>query len=398
MPQTSQTIRLGLLWHSMTSDNLGVGALTLAHIAILREAAAKLGLTPHFTILGWKDPRPQYFKADDIEVVELRMKDFIKPVGGLLSHLHRCDVVFDISAGDSFTDIYGTKRAGTMLAAKILTFVARRPLILAPQTIGPFERGWARRMALCVIRRARVAAVRDDLSADFLRSLGYSGDLIAASDVALRLPFERAELPPSDKLRVGLNVSGLLFNGGYTGGNMFGLRDSYADTIRRLVANLAARDDIDLHLVGHVISDATEVEDDYRVSQQLGEEFPGTVVAPKFNDPIEAKSYIAALDAFAGARMHACIAAFSSGVPVLPMAYSRKFAGLFGALGYETMADCREHSGDEIISRFEALLANRETVAAQMQQPLSRGLDRLARYEDAIGKVLTDACGGSGTP
>ena len=51
-PMSYPNIRIGLLWHSMNSDNLGVGALTVAHIVILREIAAGLGLDPQFGILG----------------------------------------------------------------------------------------------------------------------------------------------------------------------------------------------------------------------------------------------------------------------------------------------------------------------------------------------------------
>src|SRR3546814_10027971 len=39
--------------------------------------------------------------------------------------------------------------------------------------------------------------------------------------------------------------------------------------------------------------------------------------------------------------MHACIAAFSSGTPVMPVAYSRKFSGLFGTLGYDFLLPVR---------------------------------------------------------
>ena len=52
---------------------------------------------------------------------------------------------------------------------------------------------------------------------------------------------------------------------------------------------------------------------------------------------------------FVGARMHACIAAFSSGVPTVPMAYSRKFTGLFTeTLGYNCLCDMREQDEDLI--------------------------------------------------
>jgi len=390
MQPTLPTLRIGLLWHSVNSDNLGVGALTVGHIAILEAAARAAGVTPEFLVIGWKDRRSAYVRRADLSVAELRMKDFIKPVGGLYAQLRTCDLVFDISAGDSFTDIYGTKRMATMAAAKALTLLARRPLILAPQTIGPFEKTWARMSAFAIMRRSAVVAARDELSAAFLRDRGYPGDLIVASDVALRLPFQKPNTG-TGRTKVGLNVSGLLFNGGYNRGNMFNLRGSYAELIRELLRRLTARDDLDVHLVAHVISDHIEVEDDYRVSLRLAEEFPSLTVAPKFNDPVEAKSYISGMQFFAGARMHACIAAFSTGVPVLPMAYSRKFAGLFGALGYDLVADCRTDDTGKILSLFEDALERRERIAEEMKQSLNEGQERLARYEKAVVACMQTA-------
>ena len=90
------------------------------------------------------------------------------------------------------------------------------------------------------------------------------------------------------------------------------------------------------------------VEDDLTANKTLAEEFPGVIVAPRFEGPSEAKSYISGLDFFCGSRMHACIAAFSSGVPVLPIAYSRKFAGVFGSLGYDRIADAKTQTTEQI--------------------------------------------------
>ena len=368
-------VRIGLVWHSMNSDNLGVGALTLSNIAILEEAAEAAGVSPHFVILGWTDPKPHYLQRENIEVVGLRMKDFVKPIGGLYSKLRSCDIVLDIGAGDSFADIYGIKRFGTVLGSKILTLAARRPLILCPQTIGPFEKPWARRAALAVINHADTVASRDDLSTDYLRELGYRKEILEASDVALRLPYSAPRAKKDSVVRVGLNVSGLLFNGGYTRNNMFGLRSSYKDLIRSLLEWLSAENGYEIHLVPHVLSDEIEVEDDYRVNLRLKKDFPHVVLAPKFSDPIQAKSYIAGMDFFAGARMHACIAAFSSNVPVLPMAYSRKFAGLFGSIGYDVIADCRTETAEEILSKFKDAIARRDDLRLEVGESLSRGLE-----------------------
>jgi polysaccharide pyruvyl transferase WcaK-like protein len=370
----------------MNSSNLGVGALTLANIAIVEEAARKAEVVPEFVILGWSDPNPDYFERDDIEVVRLRLKDFGNPIDGLYGQLRACDLVLDIGAGDSFADIYGLKRYLTVLGSKILTLLARRPLILSPQTFGPFEKAWVRKLSLMVIQRAEVVASRDDLSTQFLRDMGFAKPIVEASDVALRLPFK----PPdrrngsAERIRVGINVSGLLFNGGYSRNNMFGLRAPYADCIRELLRWLDTDSRFETHLVAHVISDNFEVEDDYRTNLKLAKEFPNVVLAPKFGDPIEAKSYVAGMDFFSGARMHACIAAFSTGVPVLPMAYSRKFAGLFSSIGYDVIADCREEGAEQIVTKFRQALENRETLRLQTQSCLARGLKRLEAYEAAI--------------
>ena len=104
---SSPAVTIGLLWHSMNSDNLGVGALTLGNMAIAEEAARNAGLEPHFKVLGWDDPKPPYYSRSNIEVIGLRAKD-LNPLGGKLAKVAKeCDLVLDIGAGDSFADIYG---------------------------------------------------------------------------------------------------------------------------------------------------------------------------------------------------------------------------------------------------------------------------------------------------
>ena len=66
------------------------------------------------------------------------------------------------------------------------------------------------------------------------------------------------------------------------------------------------------------------------------------------------------MDFFMGARMHATIGAFSSGVPVVPMAYSRKFNGLFvDTLQYDAMVDMKEQDDDKILSVIKNAFSRR---------------------------------------
>jgi polysaccharide pyruvyl transferase WcaK-like protein len=389
-----ETLTLGLLWHSLRSENLGVGALTVAHIAILRELAAELGRPVRFLVIGWPDRMAPYPAGPDVEIVEIRTRE-LRPFGRLWRALRRCDIVLDIGAGDSFADIYGAPRILRMLVAQNLVMAAGRPLVLSPQTIGPFERPWLRRLALNVMRRARLVATRDALSTGFAREMGYRGPLIEATDVALRLPYDLPARPPGgpgqSPVRVGINVSGLLFNGGYTRDNMFGLKVDYPALMREVLDFFSQADSCEVHLVAHVITPNRQVENDHAAARALAAECPGAsgvIVAPAFASPSEAKTYIAGLDFFTGARMHACIAALSSGVPVLPMAYSRKFAGLFGTLGYHHLADCKAESGPEIMAKLRTAFENRAALKADAEAARAAAGARLAPYAEAVRHLM----------
>jgi polysaccharide pyruvyl transferase WcaK-like protein len=377
------------MWHSLGSGNLGVGALTESNIAIVRGVAERMGLRVCFVVLGTSEAtvpelaRELAAAGHELQVRRIRVfrRDFRDAV-------RACDLVLDIGEGDSFADLYGFKRFMFYWLSKNIVCSLGKPLILSPQTIGPFD-GWlARALARQVMRRCAKVFARDKLSSDYLRQLGIQSNVDEAIDVAFRLPFTRPERVADGKLRVGVNVSGLLFNGGYTGGNQFGLSIDYAAALRSLLARLTVHPGLEVHLVSHVIEPHMPVEDDVLAAQRLAAEFPGVVVAPTFRRPSEAKSYIAGMDFFTGARMHACIAAFSAGVPVVPMAYSRKFNGLFGTLGYGYVADCKALSNQGLVDSIMAGLSDLGPVRDGVERGLAQVSDRLARYELALRVAL----------
>lgn len=389
---SSRPLSICLIMHSTRSDNLGVGALTVSEIAILRDIAKRIGCVLEITVLDWKDARKPYVAGPDIKVIDLDGA-FLKSPGGFFATARRADLVIDIGAGDSFADIYGSGRLIRMFVMKFLTHLARTPLVVAPQTIGPFTKRWSSLLSLLSLRLSALVATRDAKSSAALGALGYRGAFIEASDVALRLPFD----PPAPRvdggpLRVGINVSGLLMAGGYTGKNELGIALDYPGLIRRLITGFQAQG-AEVHLVPHVIVREGPMvkEDDYRASQALAAEFAGTVLAPAFDSPSQAKTYIAGLDFFMGARMHACIAAFSSGVPVVPMAYSRKFAGLFGTIGYERTVDCTTEASEAIEAKIFAAFAARDALKAEAAAALTRGREKLARYEAALQMIMERA-------
>jgi polysaccharide pyruvyl transferase WcaK-like protein len=389
----SRPIRICLIMHSSRSDNLGVGALTASEVEVLRSCARQLGREIEITIVDWKDARTPYVTGSDIRAVDLDGR-FLKSPRGFFALARRSDLVIDIGAGDSFADIYGSGRLVRMFVMKFLAHLARTPLVMAPQTIGPFTKGWSKVLAKLTMRLSAVVATRDALSTQAARDMGVTRPVIEASDLALVLPYTPPSPRPEGAPRVGINVSGLLMGGGYTGKNELGITLDYPGLMRDLVRHFQALG-AKVHLVAHVIVREGRMtgEDDYRACATLAAEFLGTVLAPAFASPSEAKSYIAGMDFFMGARMHACIAAFSSGVPVVPMAYSRKFEGLFGSLGYTRTVDCTREDGATILANISRAYEDRATLASEGAAALARGRTKLQAYEAALLSLMQRADG-----
>ena len=391
-------VHIVLIFHGAQNDNLGVGALTASEVEILRSVTKHTNIDLKITIVDGYTKRPTYISGPEITVTNIRA---LRRPWQFYKLVKKSDLVIDIGGGDSFTDIYGRKRLLRLFMMKYMTHFARKPLVLAPQTVGPFSSFISRYLAKLTINKSALIVTRDTMSTQCIKELGVSKPVIEASDVALRLPYEKVVKPQTDeKIKVGINISGLLLRGGYSGKNMFGLKVNYEKLIFDLVSRFINHpDNCEVHLIPHVICwENGAIEDDFSACQEIAKFFPMAKIAPSFETPSEAKSYISGLDFFTGARMHGCIAAFSSGVPVVPMAYSRKFEGLFGALGFNYTVDCKSDSAEEIITQTIATYENRMKVAEEMNIALRHGLEKLDLYEESLRNLILEVASADPTP
>jgi colanic acid/amylovoran biosynthesis protein len=374
---------IGLLWHSFSSDNLGVGALSESQVAICKSAAAHVGVDIRFIVFGTNGKR-NYTPADSaIEMGSpISFRELVTGKSAFLKELERCDLVLDIGEGDSFSDIYGMRRFRLQIATKLAVLAKRVPLILSPQTIGPFEKWYSRLLAKWIMRRCEKVYARDGISYQYLLELGVSKQKVSeVTDVAFRLPYRKPETSATGKCRIGINVSGLLYSGGYTGNNQFGLSIDYPQFVRDLLIELCADDENEVWLIPHVLAEGVPRDDDRAAIVQLALEFPRALKAPDFKSPSDAKSFIATMDFMTGARMHACIAAFSAGIPVIPFAYSRKFNGLFESLNYQWLVDGKAMRSEEARNRILEGIARRHELAHHIVSSLSIANIRLSSYE-----------------
>lgn len=377
-------ITIGLLWHSTNSGNLGVGALTVANLTIARQVAEDSGLTPRFVIMGARDDQQPSLALPNSRVVPIDWRS-LRPGGAIWRAMGDVDCVLDIGAGDSFADIYGSRRFSFLMITKLMALARGKPLILSPQTIGPFTKRGYLAPAAFAMRRSRAVFARDELSLDVAQRMAPSANVQLAVDVAFELPFDdHSARRGGARLRIGVNPSGLLFSEAERSTNRFGLSYDYAAFTHQLLTALDEREDVEIHLIPHATSSRDARDDDNALCDQLAAMFPRAVRVGTFASPSAAKSYISGLDLLIAARMHACIAAFSAGVPVVPVAYSRKFTGLFGLLGYDTMIPTAGMDGAQAVAFALQALDKRSALAAAEEAGMSKVGNLLAGYRETL--------------
>lgn len=281
------------------------------------------------------------------------------------------DYILDIGQGDSFADIYGKYRFKMIDRVHVLARKYNKPYCILPQTIGPFENSSIAQKAHESIAKASFCMTRDKQSLDYVKHhVPEQKNVGEYIDVAFFMPYEIIE-QNSNFSHVGINVSALLWNGGYKHNNQFALKCDYQMTVRAIIDYFLSLPNTKVHFIPHVVGSERGMENDYEVSYELWREYnnPNLILAPFALGPVEIKSYIAGMDFFMGARMHATIGAFSSGVPVVPMAYSRKFNGLFvDTLQYDSMVDMKKQSDEEILSVIKEAFSRRLELKNMIKQ------------------------------
>ncbi|QBX54634.1 polysaccharide pyruvyl transferase family protein [Nocardioides seonyuensis] len=311
-------------------------------------------------------------------------------VNAVARRFREADAILDLSAGDSFTDLYGPTRLRTVTLPKEAALRAGRPLILLPQTYGPFTTPEARAIARRLVRASALAYARDPWSYEQLLEL--AGDDVDPSrlrdgvDVAFALEPRKPAAEVATQVEqlaaspvVGVNVSGLLLD--REAHDRFGLAGDYLDTMTALVASLV---DAGTHvlLVPHVHVPGGGGESDVnaitRLRERLGTDQVRrtTVLSPEL-DAAEVKWCISQLDWFAGSRMHSTIAALSTLTPVAAYAYSDKTRGVFETCGVEDQCvDARDVSGAEAVERLLAGYHSRARTATLLSEHATSTVER----------------------
>jgi colanic acid/amylovoran biosynthesis protein len=328
-------------------------------------------------------------------IPSVRFREWIKSNTEWIKVVLDSKFVADIRGGDSFSDIYGLVNFLEGCISRISCILLKGRITQLPQTYGPFKSPIARFVGGYILKNSHPIVARDTHSAEFARRLaGPKGDVRLSKDVA----FSMQSIPPKNLSTrpgpawvkippgtIGININGLMYNGGYTRSNMFKLKIDYPQLVLRICQYFQEHTDKCILLVPHTFAKAGNVESDneccWEVIQAVDPDASGRIrMVDEEYDQHELKSIIGDLDFFIGSRMHSCIAALSQGVPCAGIAYSMKFQGVFASVGMEDLVfDGRESGNEEILRGVIREYDQRETTRKQLGAQVHNLSDELQK-------------------
>ena len=413
-----EPLRVLLLGAGFNTDNLGVGALTMGAINCIRARfpRAKISLLDYGTA---DEPQSLQLRGEAIQIPVVNMRfswriylgnnialllfislmwkltpsrsarDWIVRNNKCLRSICEAGLIASIAGGDSFSDIYGLERLLYVSLPQVLAILLNKRLVLLPQTMGPFRGRFSRNIARYIVRRAEHVYSRDREGLRELEVLAGDGLCKEKTSFCYDVGFAMDPRAPEDSQidkfwasvdattpRVGMNISGLLYLGGYTRNNMFGLRADYREFVQRAIDLLILKKGASVVLIPHVFGSGERSESDLaacdEVYQRLKDKYNGRLhVIHRSFGPDEMKYLIGQCDFFVGSRMHACIAAVSQCIPATSIAYSDKFLGVMGSLGIESsVADARVLTQDELLDAVERNYDRRSEICHQLEEKM----------------------------
>lgn len=424
--------KICLMGASLNTGNKGVSALCASLVKIIKHVRPDAEI---ILLIGSRDAQPQELHMASgkvlLNVTNYRLSPKasfhehllsivlmacihriipIKPIrkkliktNPALRAVYNADLIGEIRGGDSFSDIYGLRRLTIGAITDLIPLLLQKRFVLLPQTYGPYNTTLGKFIARFLVSKSPQILSRDRKGCEIIqRLLGrkkHKKMITFCPDVAFMLdsvqPDQPNIQPPLDKKQhaplIGLNVNGLMYNGGYSRDNMFRLKFNYKSFVSELAIKLLKETSGHLLIVPHTFGPPGNINSDIEACRDVLNAVSGKykkrihMVMQEYSQS-EIKGIIKKCDFFIGSRMHACIAALSQGIPTIGVAYSRKFLGVFDSIEAANMVvDARTTDGETAIIKILRCFKKRNEIGIDVNKKITEAQKIIiATFKDMI--------------
>lgn len=313
------------------------------------------------------------------------------------------DVLFDAGGGSLYSTNKHRFSLGLYQHLFNLWFAKKigKPVVLAPQSLGPFNSDRESSATVSVLRKLDCVMIRERISQKFLQDrnvdhvlvpdIAFLGNFMKApSELALK---HRAALPKENLFRVGVTVLDWRWaKAGVT------TEEEGENRINRYLSAIAfgllkLNETTPLHVSIFPQVTASFGDTDTGVSNRLAEMLRGKIasvsVASDDLTPSDLCNLYGDMDAFVASRMHSAIFAITRGVPTLALAYQPKTLGTFELLGLGGyVKDVMDVTGQEILNHLQNLVVNYNQEKAKFVAAAADARDKVKASLDRTWKPL----------
>lgn len=266
-----------------------------------------------------------------------------------IDKLKNCDLILALG-GDNYSDDYGVPYYQWAIADS--SKIYNKPFVIWGASVGPFNSKKSLTLAKNSLKNVDLITAREDETVKYLNDINAASDIIRVCDSAFYLEKQKVELPKLNPNleTVGYNISPLFYK--YTNNSS----EEIIDISSKFIQNISK--EFNVILIPHVFC---KNNNDHEFMEKLTIKCPqANLIDAKYNC-MELKYIISNCNYFVGARTHATIAAFSTSIPTLSLAYSMKALGLNEEIfkSKEFLLDSNDFSSDNLINKFNYLRSNR---------------------------------------
>ena len=248
----------------------------------------------------------------------------------LLTCYYDADLVLSCGGGN----FYAHRSLSPALIWALLTLAFAvglgKPVVMLPQSFGPIDGRFQRRLARWTFNRVRLIMARERRSIAFVTdTLRVETPVVLVPDLAFGLAQHGVRPLRHAPLRIGVTV---IDRGAQS--SSFRGQQGYEDTLVTLLVRLAHEHDAQIHIFCQCYGPSPDQDDRLvarRVYERITQRGVETNLHISFRDARDIIAAYGELDLLIGTRMHTGIFALCNAVPVLLIGYQPKACGVMAS-------------------------------------------------------------------
>lgn len=298
-------------------------------------------------------------------------------VFGKKGTLHQYDLYIHLT-GDVIND-RGLPPLFYHLYHLFFAWLSGNKTVICAESLGPFNSKVTGFITRLIIDRLDLITIREVFTAEYLDKIGLSrANVILTGDPAFLL--ETTPVFPKKPDGIVLGVTGnpdvIPYLLGHISNSYTARYHRYAQLFADAIDNFIKRHkDVTVLLIAHVFRPDS---DDIKMHETIYSKVihkDKVRLLREYYTADEVKGVIALCDLFIGSRMHATIAAVSTGVPTVAVGHAHKFQGVLGdLLNSENLIDIRSNNYHTLNSKLQTAIEhtwnNRQTITKRLNEQM----------------------------